>query len=164
MVLFYCKLQLFYIERTISMKCIGIIWNSAFPYRKEMTEIISKYAISIGRQFEINLDNQYNDFVREIYNGEDIENWKIESKISHMENNPNKEVYIVFFEIDSKAQRYHTKKKKNVYAKLQDLKDLLRNSYKEKVDNYFFDIIFHCTETNSEFDKCNEVIKKYISN
>ena len=143
------------------MRCIGIIWNSAFRYRKEMVEIISRYAMSISRQFEINLKSQYNEFVREIYMSEDMENWKIESKISHMENNLNKKVYIVFFEIDSKVQYYHAKKKKYVYINLQELKDLLRNLYKEKIDNYFFDIIFHCTENDKEFCKCKEIIEKY---
>lgn len=127
-----------------------------------MVKIISRYVMSISRQFEINLESQYNEFVRDIYMSENMEEWKIEAKISHMENNLNKKVYIVFFEIDSKVQCYHTKKRKYVYINLQELKDLLRNLYKEKIDNYFFDIIFHCTETDNEFCKCREIIEKYI--
>ncbi len=144
------------------MKCIGIIWNVAFRYRREMVKIISKYSISISRQFEIDLGEQYSNFVRNIYMGENMEDWKIESKISHMENDLNKKVYIVFFEINLKDKFYHPKKKKYVYSNLQELKDLLRNSYKEKIEDYFFDIIFHCTETDSEFFECKKAIEYYI--
>ncbi len=88
------------------MKCIGIIWNVAFRYRREMVKIISKYAISISRQFEIDLGEQYSNFVRDIYMGENMEDWKIESKISHMENDLNKKVYIVFFECKKAIEYY----------------------------------------------------------
>ena len=144
------------------MRCIGIIWNVAFRYRREMVKIISNYAISISEQFEINLEERYRNFVRDIYMGENMEDWKIESKISHMENDLNRKVYIVFFEIDSKDKFYHPKKKKYVYSNLQELKDLLRNSYKEKIEDYFFDIIFHCTESDNEFFACKKAIEYYI--
>ncbi len=144
------------------MKCIGIIWNVAFQYRNEILEIISQYSISVNRHFEIDLGSQYSKFVDEVYRSEKIDEWKVKSKIYHMEFNDNRKVCIVFFEVDSKVQRYHIKKRKYVFSKLQDLKDVVRNSYKSKIKNYFFDIIFHCTETDKEFKECKEIIKKYI--
>lgn len=144
------------------MKCIGIIWNSAFQYKEEITKIISRYALSIERQFEMNLGNQFEEFIWGIYMSESMEMWKIESKISHMQLSSGRSIQIIIFEIDANAKRYHEKKKKYVYSNLQELKDLLRSSYRDRVQNYFFDIIFHCTETEEEYQKCYEIIKKYI--
>lgn len=144
------------------MKCVGIIWNVAFQFRREIVQMISKEAVSIDKEMQINLEDHYEEFVRDIYSCENMEDWKIEKKILYMKSKSPESVYVVIFEIDLGIQRYHEKKKKFVYSNLQDLKDMIRDSYKHRVNNYFFDIIFHCTETDKEFNNCYSVIEKYV--
>ena len=79
-----------------------------------------------------------------------------------MQNYPCTSVCIVYFDIDTSALRYHEKKKHMVYVNLQDLKDLIRKTYSHKLPFYFFDIIFHCSESIEEYEADNEIINMFL--
>ena len=143
------------------MKCVGIIWNCAFEYKDEIINMMSNYSV-VENWSCINLNSNYEKFVRLIYSADSIAEWKIDKKVEYMQNYPSTSVCIVYFDIDTSALRYHEKKKHMVYANLQDLKDLIRKTYSHKLPFYFFDIIFHCSESIEEYEADNEIINMFL--
>ena len=139
----------------------GIIWGPAVKYHKEINEIFSKYSIpmfSIG----LNLGDYYDQFVYDIYNEEDTPKWKIHKKVEHMKNSEDKKVKVIFFDIDTSKTFYHERKKYSVFANVEHMKEEVRNTYKDKIDDYFFDIIFHLTDNQKELDYTAEVLNRYL--
>lgn len=142
------------------MKCVGIIWNCAFEFKDEILETMSKFC-SIEDSYTIDLKTDYELFVRTIYDSDNIAKWKVDKKIENMTKYQSTSVCIVYFDIDTSATRYHEKKKHLVYSNLQDLKDLVRESYKNKLPFYFFDIIFHCSESQKEYEENSQIIEHF---
>ena len=142
------------------MKCVGIIWNCAFEYKDEILKIISEHC-RIEQSYCIDLGNNYEIFLRSIYSFETIAKWKIDKKIEYMKKYTSTSICIIHFDIDTSMMRYHEKKKCLVYSKLQDLKDLIRETYKNELPFYFFDIIFHCSETQEEYDADTQIISLF---
>ena len=143
------------------MKCVGIIWNCAYPYRDEIIEIVSRYS-TVEHWHSIELNNSYERFVREIYSADSIAEWKVDKKIEYMSHYSGTSVCIVYFDIDTSTIRYHEKKKHFVFSKLQDLKDIIRHIYSEKLPLYFFDIVWHCSETEDEYKADSEIISTFL--
>lgn len=140
------------------MKCVGIIWNCAFEFKDDILETMSKFC-RIKDSYSIDLKTNYELFVRAIYDADNIAKWKVDKKIENMAKYPSTSVCIIHFDIDVSVTRYHEKKKCLVYANLQDLKDLVRETYKSKLPFYFFDIIFHCSESQKEYEEITQIIK-----
>lgn len=142
------------------MKCVGIIWNSAFEFKEEILKLMSNYS-TVEDWFCINLDSNYENFVRLIYSADSIAEWKVDKKIEYMRHYPSKSICIIQFDINTSIMRYHDKKKHMVYANLQDLKDLIRKTYGSKLPFYFFDIVFHCSESPEEYDVDCQIINSF---
>ena len=142
------------------MKCVGIIWNCAFKFKNEILEIMSNYC-KIEQWFSIDLKTNSEIFLRSIYSFEAIAKWKVDKKIEYMKKYSSTSICVVLFDIDTSITRYHEKKKYFVYSNLQDLKDLIRETYQRKLPFYFFDIIFHCSETQEEYDADTQIISLF---
>lgn len=142
------------------MKCVGIIWNCAFEFKDEILEIMSHYC-KIEQCFSIDLKTNYEIFLRSIYSFESIAKWKVDKKIEYMKKYSSTSIGVVLFDIDTAITRYHEKKRYFVYSNLQDLKDLIRETYQNKLPFYFFDIIFHCSETQEEYDADTKIISLF---
>ena len=143
------------------MKCVGIIWNCAFEFKDEIVKMMSNYSV-VENYFCIDLKSNYENFVRLIYSSDSIAEWKIDKKVEYMRNYTSTSVCIVYFDIDTSIMRYHDKKKHMVYANLQDLKDLIRKAYGSKLPFYFFDIVFHCSESSEEFNIDTQIISSFL--
>ena len=139
------------------MKCVGIIWNCAFEFRSEIIEIINQYA-TLDSWYCIDLKDSFESFVRKIYSVDAIAKWKVDKKVEYMHLYTSTSICIVYFDIDTSIIRYHEKKKHFVFANLQDLKDLIRQTYSLKLPFYFFDIIFHCSETEDEYKADTQIL------
>lgn len=145
------------------MKCVGIIWNCALSCREEIfmfldanTRVVSTFNLHLGDSFEA--------FVREIYPKDSIAPWKIEEKLKHMRySTQSTDVIIVIFEIDGTDKFFHPYKHCNVNAKLELLKVWIRQVCKEKIADYFYDISFHCSDNEIEFQTDLGIIRKYKS-
>ena len=53
-------------------------------------------------------------------------------------------------------------KKRNVYKELNDLKFYIRETYGNKIENYIFDIVFHCTDDLTELNFSQKVLETYM--
>ena len=144
------------------MKCVGIIWNCAFEFRFGIMEIVSRYA-NLRGWYCIDLHQDYEALVRKIYEPDTIAEWKVNKKVEFMKLYQSTSVCVVLFDIDTSITRYHEKKKHLVYANLQDLKDLIRDTYNSKIPFYFFDIIFHCSETEEEYKSDIQTFDSFIN-
>lgn len=142
------------------MKCVGIIWNCAFEFKEEILKIISTHS-KVSQCYCIELKEDYEIFLRSIYSFESIAKWKVDKKVEYMKKYPSTSVCIVHFDIDVSTIRYHEKKKHFVYSNLQDLKDLVRGIYQTKLPFYFFDIIFHCSESQEEYVADTQIISLF---
>ncbi len=139
----------------------GILWGPAVKYNKEINDIFDKYSQPVF-SFGLNLGEYYDDFVYDIYQNEDTAKWKIDKKVEHMRSSPNKDVKVVFFDIDTSKTYFHEKKGYSVFSNVEHMKEEVRSTYKDKIDDYFFDIIFHLTDNHKELDYTAEVLKDYI--
>ena len=145
------------------MKCVGIIWNCALSCKNDVfmfldanTKVVSTFDLHLGDSFEA--------FVSEIYPEDSISPWKVEEKIKHMRcSSQSTDVTIVIFEIDGTDRFFHPYKHCYVNAKLELLKVWIRQVCREKISNYFYDISFHCSDSENEFLTDFGIIKKYRS-
>jgi len=142
---------------------IGIVWNCANFLNKEIIRDVDERT-SILESIELDLGDKYEDFVRAIYSSEQMEEWKIENKISHMMSNSCRKITILFFEFDDTEIEYHPFKKKNVFKQLESCKMHIREKYKSCIDNYIFDIVFHATDNLIELKNCFNILLSFIEN
>ena len=143
------------------MVCAGIVWGPAVKYGIEMNENFEKY-VRLLYTFGLDLKDDYNHFVYDIYNEEDTPRWKVDKKVEMMKKAQETRVKIVFFDIDTTNQYYHDRKKCNVFTNVEKMKETTRNNYMDKIDDYFFDIIFHLTDNEKELTYTSDVILKYL--
>ncbi len=143
------------------MLSIGIIWNTAQSMKEDIINDMNG-KVNVICSFDMDLEDKYIEFVNSIYSSENMEQYKIDNKISHMILDPNTNVTVVLFDFNPNVIEYHPFKKKNVYKELEDCKKYIRDKYKEYVDNYTFDIVFHATDSLEELQNCYNVLLRYI--
>lgn len=143
------------------MLFMGIIWGPAFKYKDEIlkdTGGFSKKMLSLDLQ----LDEKYSDFVYDMYEYEDMPKWKIDKKLEHMHANNNSQINVSFYDIDTTEEFYHPYKHCFVYKNVEGMKMYIREKYKDKVDDYFFDTVFHLTDNKIELNHSVEVLSNYL--
>lgn len=143
------------------MKCLGIFWNSMNEFKDEAVIDVEKYCKILGG-FPIELGDNYEKFVRDIYSQDEIAEWKVDKKVETMfQCSDSREIYVILMDIDTKEQTYHPFKKRFVYTNLEQMKVDIRTKYKDRVNNYFFDNIFHVTDDEREFIADYSIIESY---
>ena len=145
------------------MKCLGILWNGMQDFKTEALGNIKEYA-SIIDIIDINLNEKYENFVRDIYSLDDIATWKVDKKIETMfQCSDNRIISVVIMNIDVKEQYFHELKKRMVFTNLENMKTEIRRIYSKKVNCYFFDNVFHVTDNEKEFYDDLNVVIQYIN-
>lgn len=144
------------------MLCLGILWNSVYEFKDMILSDIEKYG-NLVDSFDLNLEDNYEDFVRDIYAQDEIASWKVDKKVSTMFNSSdNRNITIVFIEVDLTDQFYHGGKKKMVYTNLENLKNGIRGKYGKMIKEYFFDNVFHMTDDTRELKADLGVVSEYL--
>lgn len=145
------------------MKCVGVIWNCALNCKDEIFNILASNSTIISAK-ELNLGVSFDTFVHDMYPNGSIAQWKIDKKIKHMRSVSDvTDVIIVVFDINANDTFYHPQKQRDVYAKLELLKICIRQFCSKKISDYFYDISFHCTDNNQEFEYTINILNKYTS-
>lgn len=146
------------------MLCLGILWNSVQEYKDMAIADIQKYGSLIGT-FDMSLEENYEQFVRDIYAQDEIADWKVDKKVETMFNSSDiRTVTIFFIEVDLTDQFYHGGKKKLVYTNLENLKTGIRDKYGKMIKDYFFDNVFHMTDDERELRADLKVVSNYLKN
>jgi len=143
------------------MLSIGIIWNSAQICKEKIIDDL-KEQVKVLNYFDIDFQDNFALYVNSLYQSENMEKWKIEKKLSYMLLNEDTNITIVLFEFDEKNVVFHEFKKKNVYKQLEDTKKYIREKYKNYVEKYTFDIVFHATDNLDELINCYNVLLNFI--
>ena len=117
------------------------LWPPVYNYFNEIEKNINKkYNIIKTLNIKLN-DSELKKLVYHQYKIDDIEKWKIDKKLEYMKSY-DKEIRILF--VDFGFPDFRKKKnKKLISKKAEKIKKEIRNKYKEKIDNYFHDIIIH---------------------
>ena len=145
------------------MVCLGILWNSTDKITIDVLKDISSYG-EISDVFSMNLGDEYENFVRDIYKQDEIAEWKVDKKIETMfKCSDARKVTVVTINIETSEIAYHSLKKRNVFVNLENMKTEIRKKYSQLVDYYFFDNIFHVTDDNKEYISDLMVVKNYIN-
>lgn len=125
-----------------NMFFIITLWPPIFEYFDDIEkDICKKYNILKTLNVKLN-DENFEKFVRHQYEIDDIEKWKVDKKLEYMKQYK-KEVRILYVDLGFPDFREKKKNKKLISIKAEQIKKEIRNKYKEKIDNYFHDIIIH---------------------
>ena len=138
-----------------------ILWPAASSsFNRIFSEINKEYPIV--KSHEINFTpKSFQDFVFDIYSTDDIENWKVKKKLYYMITFK-KNIKIAWIDL---GNPYYRKKHNNelISTKGEKLKKHIRNKFKNEIDNYTYDIIFHTGDNSRQNVLINEIIEKYKS-
>lgn len=148
---------------SIEIPCIGILWNSLNEeMMQEAMNIIKENSEIIGC-VKVDLEEQYRQFINEIYlfdnEFEGIPVFKAGTLIDRYDSNS---IIILNMIIRVTNYIYVNKTKGFVYSEIAELKSYIRKYFKKKIRDYAYDNIFHLTVDNDEFQYTNQVCKKYI--
>ena len=140
---------------------IGILWNTVNNFYIDILKDLTEFS-EILFWNEIDLENQYNEFIKSIYELDGIDEWKVNLKLQSMNQTLNKKIVIVFLKIDDNTKIFNSKKNKIVSVNIENIKYTIRKKYSEKIPNYFFDNIFHMTDNDEEILNTLEVLREWF--
>lgn len=146
------------------MKCIGILWNSMNSFREIAFEDIKQYA-SIDEVLYIDFKEQYRSFIKSLYpfdgRHKGLDDYKADIMVDQYDSN---EICILFLDVFDSEKEYYERKRVYLYKNVEELKQLIRNKYKNLVDNYKFDNIFHMTDDEKEYLFTLKILSEYLKN
>ena len=144
------------------MKTIAILWNSMEDNFENVLNDLKNYS-NILDCFKINFNDNFDKFISDIYPYSGSDKWKLEYKINIMNNKYKKnEILVLFLDIPNSEKIYCERKKTYLYKNVEEIKQNIRQKYKNLVKNYCFDNIFHMTDDEIEFNKTLLIIKKHL--
>ena len=145
------------------MKSIGILWNSMNDFREEALNDIQRYA-SIENMIVIDFKDKYLDFLGDIYPFDgvhkDIHIFKGNTLIDKYESN---DICILFLDLPDSTKEFCDRKHTYIYKNIEELKQFIRNKYKNIVNGYVFDNIFHMTDDEKEYLFTLDVVNRYLN-
>jgi len=123
-----------------------VLWPPVSQYFDEIERlIIEKYTVYSSKDYKDLAE--FNTYIKALYKIDDIKDWKVDLKIKGMSAYP-KDIRVIKIKISEPRFR----KKENgqlISEEVEFLKKQIRESYKEKIDNYFHDIIVHIGDNYS---------------
>lgn len=140
----------------------GIIWGPAFEYYTKILEDIKSLepTLEIFEEQVMKFENEYEyrSFLNGIYHIDDIEKWKIDKKFHYTKTKLN--ICIFKFRLLHPDYRKKLKTGKPISKKIELIKKEIRNKYKDKIKNYFYDIILHISDNEEQSHYMNELSEK----
>lgn len=137
----------------------GIIWPAAVDYFSEITELIDKqYGVDNIIDFDFPKEI-FERFVHGVYHIDDIAEWKVNTKLEHFGDHSSYPVRML--DIKIKCPDFRIKRTGiTISREGEKLKRLVRDNYKDKVENYFHDVIFHTADNYSQCEYMKTLTKK----
>jgi len=135
-----------------------IVWSPAISFFHEIVESIKKDYYTIDNEV-IELGGRYDEVVRKLYQCDDIEDWKIESKLKAMSGKGTK-IGIIRMVIDKPDFRRKDSTNQLISRKVEKLKHKYRNQYKEQIQDYIYDIIMHIGDNFQQSDYMEGVLSE----
>lgn len=134
------------LKNEIQMPFVCTLWSSAALYFDEITERLSLVSDIIDFHDYTFDEFNYAQMVCKIYSVDDIEKWKIEKKLEHMHPDGQTGLWpmrVVRLRMDKPRFRRKASNQNTLSEEGEELKRMIRNGFKDKVDDYFHDTIIH---------------------
>ena len=135
-----------------------MLWPPAEPWFDKISHELSKYSTKKWEK-SIRLGKSLPDFVRRIYSVDNIQKWKIELKISAMQDcEPTVRIIAMEFPSDT----FRIKKDVTAYQSKTAvyLKNFIRKKYGKKIPDYFYDTIIHIGDNHEHNRKIFKILRK----
>lgn len=146
---FYCSIK-------------GILWPAVSCCFQEITELINgQYEVTNIVDYELPTEI-FERFVHGVYHIDDIAEWKINAKLRHF---GEKKTYTVrLLDINMKYPDFRIKRAGGTLSRNgEKLKKLVREKYKDKIENYFYDIVFHAADNYCQSEYIDGLVKNAFS-
>lgn len=144
----------------IHISCI--LWPPIKEYFDEIVKKISYMYNVIEVKDMLFSDDDFDDYVQSVYQIDDIAQWKIDRKKEYMKNSNEKTVRYILLEFENPLFRYKELNKNTIMTQGEELKRMIRNCYKDKIDNYFYDIICHTGDNHEQSEYMSSLIKNHL--
>jgi hypothetical protein len=136
-----------------------ILWPPVNNFFDEIEEKISK-KYKIIKSIDLFFDKDFDRFVEEIYQIDDIESWKIKKKMKGM-SNYQKNIRVIYIDIVNPKYRKKSINGHDISIVVEKIKRKYRAEYANKVDNYFYDIIIHIGDNYYHNRAINNILETY---
>ncbi len=148
---------------SIEIPCVGILWNSLDKeMMAEAMQIIQEYSI-ITNYVAVDLQEQYKQFIREIYlYNDEFEGIPVIKASTLIDKYDSNTIIVLNLIMRVSNYMYINGVKGFVYSEIAELKSFIRKFFKTKIRDYAYDNIFHLTVDNEEFIYTDKICKKYI--
>lgn len=133
------------IKARLNVPFICTIWSPASKYFDSITENLKLFGeVKEFKDYEMS-ESEYRFKTHMIYAIDDIAKWKIEKKLEYMtlQQSDCYKIRKVTLLLNSPNFRLKKSTNKTLSIKCEQIKQLLREGYMHKINNYFYDIIIH---------------------
>lgn len=148
-----------------------ILWSPARNLFSQITNCLEtiESGVNIKEQFEMQFTKDaLKDFIYNIYETDDIMKFKLDLKYEHMmlsmESDNYTEtlyrVYVIKIQIDNPDFRLKPLSGLPQSRTTMRIKKNIRNLFKDKVTDYYYDIIMHLTDNQLQNDAVEEIIQR----
>lgn len=120
-----------------------ILWPPAAPYFDEIVNEISNMYPVLSQEEYVYSEETFARLVWGVYHIDDIEDWKVEKKLSYMAAAQPKKVRVVKVAIDAPNFRLKAATNQTLSQAGEQLKSTIRAKFMDRIENYFYDIIIH---------------------
>jgi hypothetical protein len=133
-----------------------VLWPPVSQYFDEIEKFIMEtYTVYSSTDYKD--IPEFNTYIKALYKIDDIKDWKVDLKIKGMSAYP-KDIRVIKIEILEPKFRQKANGQL-ISEEVEILKKKIRESYKEKIDNYFHDIIVHIGDNYSHTKQSQNLLK-----
>lgn len=137
---------------------IVFLWSPVSEFFNDIKKDISKKYIIIEENL-YRLDNHLEEFVYDIYSTDDVTKDKIKLKLKKL-SFKNNLVQAIKINIGNPKFRKKLKTNTDISVVIEELKEFIRNTYKNKID-YHYDNIIHISDNYNQTKELNKLLEKY---
>lgn len=140
---------------------VAIIWPAAYRWHEQIVQkLANENQVYYCGDLKFHDEKCFSDFVRRVYDLDDIASWKVDKKITIAKQFDLRCFVIKFFVTSPKYKRILISDKyKGISMKVKDIKERIRRDVRSKIDNYFYDVIIHISDNEYETNQINQLIK-----
>lgn len=133
------------LDTGINQVFVCSLWHPVRNYFEEITKHLEIFGKVVSVKDFILSEQDYKFYTKAIYYVDDIEDWKVEKKIEYMMSDSSQNYYLRMVAIELLNPKFRLKASTNgtLSQRCEFVKRLIRNAYRNKIDNYFHDIILH---------------------
>mgnify|MGYP007035344484 FL=1 len=128
-------------------------------YEDEISLMLSTSGCIIKEE-KIDLRYRFDEFVTGIYF--DSNPSHIRSKLKALKTCFSRVVKIVYLDLIANDYYFSTEKGYFVYKNIEALKEKIRWQIGHKIPNYYFDIVFHLTDNQYEYEKTQQFLFDFL--